>query len=81
MASFETIRKERFNMKSQTTRTAQEVRADWLRKGLCQNDWARKHGFSIATVSEVMSGKNSGSRGAGHKIAVLLGIKDGEIVE
>jgi gp16 family phage-associated protein len=68
-------------MKTQSTRTAQEIRADWLRKGLGQNEWARKHGFNPSIVSQVLNGKNTGARGVGHKIAVLLGIKDGEIVE
>lgn len=68
-------------MKPSTTRTPQEVRAEWLRKGMSQNDWARAHGFHPATVSQVLNGKNMGARGVGHKIAVTLGIKDGVIVE
>ncbi len=68
-------------MKAQKLRTPQEIRAEWLRKGLGQNDWARRHGFNPATVSQVLNGKNTGARGAGHKIAVMLGIKDGEIVD
>lgn len=68
-------------MKAQKLRTPQEIRAEWFRKGLTQNDWARKHGFNLATVSQVMNGKNTGSRGSGHRIAVTLGLKDGEIVE
>lgn len=68
-------------MKPQKLRTPQEIRAEWLRKGLGQNDWARRHGFNPATVSQVLTGKNTGTRGAGHKIAVMLGIKDGVIVE
>lgn len=68
-------------MKPQKLRTPQDVRAEWLRKGMGQNDWARKNGFTPATVSQVINGRNSGARGVGHKIAVLLGIKDGEIVE
>lgn len=68
-------------MKSQNLRTPQEIRAEWLRKGVGQNDWARRHGFKPATVSQVLNGKNTGSRGAGHRIAVMLGLKDGEIVE
>jgi len=67
-------------MKPQKLRTPQDVRTEWLRKGMGQNDWARKHGFTPATVSQVINGRNSGARGVGHKIAVLLGIKDGEIV-
>lgn len=68
-------------MKSRKLRTPQEIRAEWNRKGLGQNDWARKHGFCPATVSQVLNGRNSGSRGSGHKIAVMLGLKDGEILE
>ena len=68
-------------MKSRLLRTPQDVRAEWLRKGIAQNDWARKNGFNPATVSQVLNGRNSGARGVGHKIAVMLGIKEGEIVE
>lgn len=68
-------------MRTHHIRTPQEVRAEWLRKGLGQNDWARKHGFNPATVSQVLNGHNSGARGVGHKIAVMLGLKDGEIAE
>ncbi|PLX76948.1 MAG: DNA-binding protein [Azoarcus sp.] len=68
-------------MESQKLRAPQEVRKEWLRKGLTQADWARQHGFDKATVSQVLSGKNAATRGIGHKIAVMLGIKDGEILE
>lgn len=68
-------------MRTQKLLTPQEIQADWLRKGLGQNEWARKNGFSPATVSQVLNGKNNGSRGTGHKIAVMLGLKDGVIVE
>jgi gp16 family phage-associated protein len=68
-------------MKAQKLATPQEIRSGWLRKGITQNQWARDHGFNLATVSQVLNGKNSGSRGTGHKIAVMLGLKDGEIVE
>jgi len=68
-------------MKTRTTRTPQEIRAEWLRKGTSQADWARQHEFNPATVSQVMTGKNTGARGVGHRIAVTLGIKEGEIVE
>lgn len=70
-----------YTMKSRLLRTPQDVRTEWLRKGTTQNDWARKNGFSPASVSQVLNGRNSGARGVGHKIAVMLGIKEGEIVE
>lgn len=68
-------------MKAQKLRTPQEIKAEWLRKGVTQNDWARKHGFVPSAVSQVINGKNSARKGTGHKIAVMLGLKDGEIVE
>lgn len=68
-------------MKTRTTRTPQEVRAEFLRKGISIASWARKMGLSPATVSQVMTGKNDASRGQGHKIAVMLGLKDGVIGE
>ena len=43
--------------------------------------WAKINGFSPVTVFQVLNGTNAGTRGVGHKIAVTLGIKDGEIIE
>jgi gp16 family phage-associated protein len=68
-------------MKAQKTRTLQEVRTEFLRKGISMASWARANGFEVATVSQVVTGRNAGTRGVGHKIAVLLNIKDGEIAE
>ncbi len=68
-------------MKTQKLRTPQEIRAEWLRKGYGQNAWARENGLNPVTVSQVLNGINKGSRGEGHKIAVMLGIKDGEIID
>jgi gp16 family phage-associated protein len=68
-------------MKAQKLRTPQEIKDEWIRKGLGQNDWARRHGFHPATVSQVLNGINKATKGDGHRIAVMLGIKDGEIVE
>lgn len=66
-------------MESRDIRTTQDVRADWLRKGISEAEWAREHGFSPATVNQVLNGRNRATRGVGHKIAVMLGIKDGVI--
>ncbi len=68
-------------MKARTIRSAQEVREDFLRKGLSIGSWADKHGFDRTTVNQVLTGRNAATRGIGHKIAVMLGIKDGEIAE
>jgi len=68
-------------MKTQTLRTAQDVRVEFRRKGRSITSWAKANGFSPATVSQVLSGKNAATLGTGHRIAVMMGIKDGEILE
>ncbi len=68
-------------METRTIRTSQEVRNEFIRKGISIASWARLNGFDKATVSQVLSGCNCATRGKGHKIAVLLGIKDGVIIE
>lgn len=68
-------------MRARTIRTAQEVRDDFLRKGQSIASWADKYGFDRTTVNQVLTGRNAATRGVGHKIAVMLGIKEGEIVE
>jgi len=67
-------------MKTRNTRTPQEVRDDFIRKGISLRSWALAHGFQPATVCQVLNGHNAATRGTGHRIAVTLGIKDGEIV-
>lgn len=62
-------------------KTAAEVKAEMLRRGESVADWARKHGMSGDLVRGVLSGRVKGRRGEAHRIAVLLGIKDGVIVE
>jgi gp16 family phage-associated protein len=61
--------------------TLQEAREEFVRKGKTIREWAHEHGFDEATVAQVLRGYNKGTRGVGHKIAVKLGIKDGEIVD
>lgn len=68
-------------MKSRNSLTAQQVRDEFRRKGITAASWADANGFSRASVSHVLTGRNSASTGVGHKIAVLLGLKDGEILD
>ncbi len=68
-------------MKTQKLLTPQEIKAEWFRKGITQSQWARQNGFPGSAVSQVLNGKNSCKKGTGHRIAVVLGLKDGEIVE
>lgn len=64
-----------------TTRTATEVKAELERKGIAVAAWAAANGFSPFTVYMLLDGKAKGSRGEGHRAAVLLGLKEGEIVQ
>jgi len=40
-------------------------------------EWARKNQFHPDTVYAILGGRNKGSRGEGHHIAVALGLKPG----
>lgn len=60
-----------------------EVRAEFDRKGISISAWARAHKCSRSLVSELLAGsdKRRCLRGQSHRIAVLLGLKDGEIAD
>lgn len=58
-------------------KTTSQVRADFRKTGITIREWSKKHGFKPQAVSIVMAGKAKCYYGNAHKIAVLLGIKDG----
>ena len=58
---------------------AEKVRAEFRRRGMSFAEWARQRGFSRQLVSAVVTGQRKCLRGDSHRIAVLLGIKEGEI--
>lgn len=62
-------------------KSAEKVKFDFFRKGISIAEWARAYGFNERLTRAVLSGQVKGVRGDSHKIAVLLGIKDGEIVD
>ncbi|MDB5931636.1 MAG: hypothetical protein JWR60_3343 [Polaromonas sp.] len=62
-------------------KTKEEVLEDFARKGVSLRSWAITHNLSPAVVAGVLKGRIAGRIGEGHKAAVLLGLKDGEIVE
>ncbi|HRI90474.1 MAG TPA: DNA-binding protein [Accumulibacter sp.] len=68
-------------METQKLRTREEVLADFARKGISIRSWAKKNGLSHGCVRGVLSGRLTGRIGQSHKVAVLLGMKEGEIVE
>ena len=54
----------------------------WLdHQGKSVQAFAREHGVDPATTYQVLAGRKKGRRGEAHKVAVLLGMKEGIIVE
>jgi len=56
-----------------------DLNASIARSGANMSDWARRNGFSIKLVHEILSGRRSCVRGQSHRIAVMLGLKDGDL--
>lgn len=49
--------------------------------GLSLRGWAIRYGFNPSLVRSVVEGDVSCRFGISHKIAVLLGLKEGELIE
>lgn len=60
-------------------KTPDEVRSEFNRIGKPISGWARENGFNPNLVFWVLSGRPC-RHGKSHQIAVLLGLKEGEIV-
>lgn len=67
--------------KPPSLKTPKQARAEFERKGLSISAWARDNKVGRSLVYEILAGRKKCKRGASHKVAVLLGIKAGEIVE
>lgn len=63
-------------------KTREQARAEFERKGISISEWARAHQVSRSLVYEILTGTRTRtcSRGHSHRIAVLLGLKDGDLV-
>lgn len=59
-------------------RSCEDVKAEFDRHGVSIADWARRNGYPPPLVYRVLSGAKP-KRGKSHEIAVLLGIKAGDI--
>ena len=57
-----------------------QARAEFGHRGESIAEWARSHGFTRSLVYEVLAGRKKCLRGDSHRIAVLLGLKRGQIV-
>lgn len=64
---------------STATRTIEDVRSEFARKGLSFAEWALKHGLRPPVVYDLINGRTVGNRGQAHNAAVLLGLKEGEV--
>lgn len=62
-------------------KTAEQVKSEMARRGETASGWAKRHGVSAETVRGVLLGRIKGRNGEAHRVAVLLGIKEGVIVE
>lgn len=65
--------------KTKRLRSADDVRAEFDRKGLSIAAWARTHKVGKSLVYEILAGRKKCKRGASHRVAVLLGMKHGEL--
>lgn len=66
-------------MSNQALKTALQVREELDRQGVSIAEFARTHNLDARATWLVLSGRNKGRRGAGHKAAVVLGLKAGII--
>lgn len=62
-------------------KTREQARQELRRRGISMAAFARKHDVSADQVRDVLRKDLPCNFGASHKIAVLLGIKDGVIDE
>lgn len=61
-------------------KTREQVIADLSSKGISVAKWARAHDLNPSTVRAVLKENRQARIGESHKAAVLLGIKQGEVV-
>ena len=66
-------------MKNTPLRTAAQAREWFNHQGLSVSEWCRQHGFGISLTRQILAGQKPCHRGQSHQIAVLLGMKAGEI--
>ena len=55
-----------------------QVRAAFERNGIAVASWAKANNLSPALVHRVLNSVKTPVRGASHRAAVLLGLKDGD---
>lgn len=68
-------------MEKKQLKTREEVLEGFASKGLSVRGWAIANGLQPSVVHSLLRGRTTGRIGESHKAAVLLGLKNGEIVE
>lgn len=69
----------RSKMSKKNLKTPEELRREIALEGISIAEWSRNRGLSPRSVYEVLTGRNKCRLGEGHRIAVLLGLKEGII--
>lgn len=69
-------------MKSRFDRkTLAQIREAFDTHGVPIATWARTHGVEPMCVHDLLRGKSAGRRGASHRAALLLGLKEGKVID
>ena len=58
-------------------KSEREVKAEFDYRGESIAAWARREGYKLQTVYDVINGRQKARRGLSHDIAVKLGMKNG----
>ncbi|MEW8185894.1 MAG: DNA-binding protein [Candidatus Thiodiazotropha endolucinida] len=64
---------------SESVRTPEEVRQEFAVRGIAISEWARRMGYSPGLVHQVLAGRLRCVRGQAHEVAVVLGLKVGQV--
>jgi gp16 family phage-associated protein len=62
------------------TKNPEDVKAELARKGVSISQWSAANGLSVVIVYGLLAGRRRGYRGESHRAAVLLGLKEGEVI-
>jgi gp16 family phage-associated protein len=68
-------------MKKQQVKTPEEVKREFEERGQSIAEWSRKNNLSVFTVYRVLKCASAAKRGESHRAAVLLGLKQGVVVQ
>ncbi len=60
-------------------KTREEVQKEFSRLGMTVAKWSRENKVNPKGTYALLYGRNAGKRGEAHRIAVLLGLKEGVI--